>query len=300
MTFELTVLGSNSALPSFGRHLSAQILNVDSSLFLIDCGEGTQIRMMDFKVKMNKIERVFISHLHGDHIFGLAGLIMTLGLQGRSKPLYIYSPPGLEQVIDAQLVGNYAFPVYFIVNDAGKSVLLFENQSVEVFSIPLLHRVPCNGFLFVQKTASPNMRKDKIIEYSIPYHKINAIKNGDDFVTENGRIVPHSELTSKPPPPLKYAYCSDTAYFKEIVPFVKGVDLLYHEATFMHDLLDKANKTMHSTARQAAGIARQADVKKLLLGHFSARYKNLNPLLDEAKLVFENTFLPVEGLPVCI
>ncbi len=300
MSFELTVLGSNAALPSFGRHLSAQILNVDSSLFLIDCGEGTQIRMMDFKIKMNKIERVFISHLHGDHILGLAGLIMTLGLQGRSKPLYIYSPSGLERIIDVQLDGNYAFPVHFIVTDTRKKGLLFENKSVEVFSIPLLHRVPCNGFLFVQKTKSPNMRKDKITEYKIPYNKIIEIKNGADFLTQKGQVIPNSELTVIPAPPLKYAYCSDTAYFKEIIPMVKGVDLLYHEATFMHDLLDKAVKTMHSTARQAAEIARRAEVKKLLLGHFSARYKNLSPLLDEAKLVFENTLLSVEGLTLSI
>ena len=295
MKFELTILGANSAMPAYNRHLSAQVLNVGEELFLIDCGEGTQMRMMDFNIKKHKINRIFISHLHGDHIFGLVGLLMTYGLNGRTAPLHIYSPEGLKPIIDIQIGDETSYPLHFHSTNPEESVLLFENKAVEVYSIPLLHRVPCHGFLFVQKPRPANMRKEKIQAYKIPFQQIPAIKEGADFTSADGTIIPNAELTIPAPPPCKFAYCSDTMYNEAMLPLIEGVDLLYHEATYMHDLLEQANKTMHSTAQQAASIAKQAQVKQLVLGHFSSRYNDLEPLLEEAKAVFEHSFLAEEG-----
>jgi ribonuclease Z len=300
MSFELTILGANAAMPAHGRHLSAQVLDIGEELFLIDCGEGTQIRMMDLKIKKHKINQIFISHLHGDHIFGLIGLLMTFELNGRMAPLHIYSPAGLKEVIDIQLNHEPVYPLHFHVTNPEESVLLFESKLVEVYSIPLVHRVPCHGFLFVEKPRPANMRKEKIHEYNIPFSQMPAIKAGADYTTSEGLVVPNSEITIGPLPSCKFAYCSDTMYSEDIIPIIRGVDLLYHEATFMHDLLGQANKTMHSTALQAASIAKQAKVKKLILGHFSSRYANLEPLLEEAKTVFENTNLAVEGEKILV
>jgi ribonuclease Z len=300
MKFELIILGSNSAVPAFGRHLSSQVLNIGEDFFLIDCGDGTQNRMMNFKVKANKINRIFISHLHGDHFFGLVGLLMNFGLKRRKTPLHIYSPAGLKPIIDIQLEHDLGYPICFHETNPEKHALLFENRSVKVFSIPLIHRIPCHGFLFVEKRKSPNMRKEKILEYQIPYNRIIDIKNGANFSTKDGFVIPHAELTRPAPEPRSFAYCSDTEFSKEIIPIVSGVDLLYHEATFMHDLLDQASKTQHSTAQQAATIAKKAEVKKLVLGHFSSRYSDLNPLLIEAKAIFDNTYLAKEGEPILI
>jgi len=300
MSFELTILGANSAMPAHGRHLSAQVLDVGEELFLIDCGEGTQIRMMDLKIKKHKINQIFISHLHGDHIFGLIGLLMTFELNGRTAPLHIHSPVGLKEIIDVQLNHEAVYPLHFHVTNPEESVLLYENKSIEVYSIPLLHRVPCHGFLFAEKAKPANMRKEKIQEYNIPFSQIPAIKAGADHTTAEGVVIPHSEITIAPSPPCKFAYCSDTMYSEDIIPIIEGVDLLYHEATFMHDLLEQANKTMHSTALQAASIAKQAKVKKLILGHFSSRYGNLAPLLEEAKTVFGNTNIAVEGEKILV
>lgn len=300
MNFELTILGSNSAMPAYGRHLSAQVVTMGNNTFLIDCGEGTQLRMMDCQVKMYNIQHIFISHLHGDHIFGLIGLLMTYNLNGRKKALHIYSPEGLKPMIDIQLDHPLSYPLHFHSTQPQEFALLFENSALQVYSIPLVHRVPCHGFLFIEKTRLPNMRKEKIKAYNIPYTEIPKIKAGAGFVTEAGEEIPHTALTIPPPPPRKFAYCSDTMYSEDILPFIEGVDLLFHEATFMHDLLEQAQKTMHSTAYQAASIASQAKVKQLILGHFSSRYSNLTPLLQEAQAVFANTSLAEEGKPIKI
>ncbi|BDS13804.1 ribonuclease Z [Aureispira anguillae] len=295
MAFELTILGSNSAVPAYGRHLSAQVVTLGSESFLIDCGEGTQMQMMKYQIKMHKINRIFISHLHGDHIFGLIGLLMTYGLNGREKPLHIYSPKGLQPILNIQLQRPLTYPLHFHTTDPEKFALLFENETAEVYSIPLVHGVPCHGFLFAEKQAAANMRKDKIKEYKIPYQQIPAIKAGADYVTETGLVIPHSELTLPAAAPCKFAYCSDTMYSEAIVPLIEGVDLLYHEATFMHDLLHQAQSRMHSTAYQAASIAKQANVKRLIIGHFSSRYQDLTPLKKEAQTVFKATSLAIEG-----
>lgn len=295
MVFEVTILGSNSAMPAYGRHLSAQVVNVGGELFLIDCGDGTQGQLMDFKIKTGKISRIFISHLHGDHIFGLIGLLMTYDLMGRQTPLHIYSPAGLKPIIDIQMEAPPAYELYFHTTNPEESALLFENSVLKVHSIPLVHRVPCHGFLFEEKQRPANIRKEKLQAYNIPYQQIPAIKAGGDFQCPDGTIIPHEELTIPAPAPRKFAYCSDTTYAESILPLIQGVDLLYHEATFMHDLLEQAEKTMHSTAQQAATIAAKAGAKKLVLGHFSSRYRYLDPLLKEAKAVFENSSIAVEG-----
>lgn len=300
MNFELRILGSNAATPAHGRHLSAQVLSIGTDVFLIDCGEGTQFQMLKFHVKRHKINQIFISHLHGDHIFGLIGLLMSYDLNGRTNPLHIYSPAGLQAMIEIQLNGEPNFPLHFHVTNPSLSTLLFENSRVEVTSIPLVHRVPCHGFLFAEKPRPANMVKEKIAAYQIPYQAIPAIKNGADYTLEDGRVISNEELTETPAAVRKFAYCSDTMYSEAILPIIEGVDLLYHEATFMQDLLPQAEKTMHSTAKQAASIAKQAKVKQLILGHFSSRYADLNPLLEEARAVFESTSLVEEGKSISI
>jgi ribonuclease Z len=295
MNFELRILGSNAATPAHGRHLSAQVLTIGADVFLIDCGEGTQFQMLKFHVKRHKIKHIFISHLHGDHIFGLIGLLMSYSLNGRKEPLHVYSPAGLQAIIEIQLNEELTFPLQFHVTDPSVSVVLFENKKVVVTSIPLVHRAPCHGFLFAEKPHKPNMLKEKIEAYQIPYQAISAIKNGGNYTLEDGTVISHEELTQAAPKPRKFAYCSDTMYSESILPIIKDVDLLYHEATFMHDLLPQAQKTMHSTAHEAANIAKQAKVKQLIIGHFSSRYDDLSPLLKEAKAVFEATNLVEEG-----
>jgi len=300
MNFELRILGSNSATPAHGRHLSAQVLTIGADVFLIDCGEGTQFQMLKFQVKRQKINHIFISHLHGDHIFGLIGLLMTYDLNGRTNPLHIYSPVGLQAIIELQLNAAPKFPLHFHVTDPSISTVLFENSRVVVRSIPLVHRVPCHGFLFAEKRQEANIIKEKITTYKIPYQEIRAIKAGADYILEDGSVIPHEELTEAPAAIRKFAYCSDTMYTEAILPLIKGVDLLYHEATFMQDLLSQAEKTKHSTAAQAAIIAKKAKVKQLILGHFSSRYKDLSPLLTEAKAVFDSTTLAEEGKAIVV
>jgi len=298
MRFELTILGSNSAIPANGRFPTAQILNVQEKLYLIDCGEGTQMRMNDFNIKRGKISQIFISHLHGDHIFGLIGLLTSYSLAGRSDDLDIYAPEGLEEIINVQLKNTGSFVSYklqFHVIDTTQNSLIYENEIVTVHSIPLIHRVPTAGFLFREKQKPRNIIAEKINEYHIPYSKINEIKAGANFTTENGNVIPNDELTIAPRPGRSYAYCSDTQYAETIVPLIRKADLLYHETTFCNDKLVQAETTMHSTAHQAATIAKLANVGKLITGHYSSRYIDLSILLEEAKAVFPNTVLGIEG-----
>jgi ribonuclease Z len=297
MTFEVTILGSSSATPTSERHPSAQVLNVNEQYFLIDCGEGTQMQLNRYKAKAHKINHIFISHLHGDHYFGLIGLISTMHLQGRIEPLYIYGPADLQQVIELQLhvsqsVLKYELIFNAIENDVSK--VIYENESIEVSTIILSHRVPCTGFLFREKKYPRKLIKDKVIGLGIHYTNLMALKEGKDYVMD-GTIIKNEELTTASNAPRAYAYCSDTIYMENIVDIIKEVDVLYHESTFMHDMLPRAQETYHSTSLQAATIAQKANVTKLLIGHFSARYKTLDAMLTEAKSVFENTHLAVEG-----
>lgn len=297
MIFELTIIGTSSATPTKLRQPSAQILNINEQLYLIDCGEGTQIQLKRLKIRFNRINHIFISHLHGDHYLGLLGLISTMHLEGRTQEIHLYGHPGLEEIITLQL--KYAetrlnFQIHYHHLISSSSELIFENSIQTVHTIPLNHRVPCYGFLFKEKKRKKKILAEKIDYYNIPKEKLQSLKNGEDY-QNNNIIVPNNELTLEPPDPRSYAYCSDTIYDEKIIPLIKRVDLLYHESTFMQDMLERAQETYHTTTIQAATIAKKANVKKLLLGHFSARYTDLQPMLDEAKSIFPETMLAIEG-----
>lgn len=298
LPFELTLLGTNAATPAFDRHPSAQVLCVQDHYYLIDCGEGTQMQMLKYAVKRSKIKQIFISHLHGDHVYGLIGLLNSFALNGRSTPLAVFGPEGLEEMIMIQVKyggGGFPYPLEFHVVDCSSSGVIFEDHLLSVQSIPLVHRVPTSGFLFKEKQRPRNIIGEKIIAYQIPYSEIPGIKSGADFILPDGRIISNSELTIDPPEPRSYAYCSDTRYSETILPIIKGVDLLYHESTFCADMQEQAEASMHSTALEAATIAKKAGIKKLLLGHFSSRYRDVSPFEEEARSVFAEAYIGVEG-----
>lgn len=298
MKFELTILGCGSATPTNDRHPSAQLLNIDENLFLIDCGEGTQLQLRQFHKKFQKIDHIFISHLHGDHYFGLMGLLSTMHLLGRVKGLTIYAPPNLQQIVSLNLQlaeSELRFPIKWVeLVPEGKN-LLFESRYLEIYSFPLVHRIPCTGFLFREKPKPLNIRKDQIEAYNLSIAQIRALKKGANYTLPDGRELPNSEFTEKPVAPKSFAYCSDTAFAPEIVPHIAGVDLLYHESTFLENDKQRAAETLHSTAAQAAEIARAAGAKQLLLGHFSARYQNTMPFVNEAAAIFPNVLIAEEG-----
>ncbi|HXH18464.1 MAG TPA: ribonuclease Z [Chitinophagales bacterium] len=299
MPFEITILGSNSALPAHGRHPTSQILNVHDRLFLIDCGEGTQMLLEKYKIRHGRIEHIFISHLHGDHFFGLIGLITSYHLNHREKPLTIFCPKGLDEIIHLQLKYSdthlrYPLSFEFFIPQSG--AVIFENDFMRVETLKLKHRIPCAGFVFREKLPpEKNIKPEAIDEYHLSIQQIHEIKKGKDLLLPTGKIVKNEELTVKPHRPRVYAYCTDTAYDESIAPYILGADLLYHEATFDKSEEMRAKETFHSTTRQAAMIAKKAQVKKLLLGHFSARYKTLDDLLSEAREVFPHSELAREG-----
>lgn len=297
--FEIDILGCGSATPTTIHNPSSQVVNVRDKLFMIDCGEGTQLQLRRSKLRFGRLNRIFVSHLHGDHCFGLIGLISTLALLGRTGDLYIHSVAGLEEILRPEInffCKDNPFDVKIETFDPKKSEIIYEDRSVSVKTIPLLHRVPCAGFLFQEKPKDAHLLPDMIKFYNIPIKELAKIKQGADFITDEGKVIPNNRLTKPAEQPRSYAYCSDTAYYEEIIPIIEGVDLLYHEATFAEDNISRAKQTGHSTAKQAAEIAKQANVKKLMLGHFSARYTNNQILLNEAKETFPNTILANEGL----
>lgn len=299
--FDVNILGCGAALPTTKHYPSSQIINLREKLYMIDCGEGTQIQLRKFGHKFSRLNHIFISHLHGDHCFGLPGLISTLNMLGRTADLYIHIQSEGEVIFRPLLdyfCKGLSYKVYFNIIDPGKHTLIFEDRTLRVYSIPLKHRVPTCGFLFEELSKDAHIIKDMIDFYRIPVKQIPLIKKGADFITEEGEIIANNRLTRPAQPPKKYAYCSDTAYKEDIIPIIDGVDLLYHEATFTDNDLSRANETYHSSARQAASIASKANAKKLLLGHFSARYPDLSVLLNEACSVYQNTMLASEGLSV--
>ncbi|MGB0806957.1 MAG: ribonuclease Z [Salibacteraceae bacterium] len=298
MAFTLTILGSNSAIPIGNRLPTSQIVEFNQHRYMIDCGEGTQIQVRKNKVKLQGLKAIFISHLHGDHYFGVFGLLGTMNLLGRTAPLQIFSFPGLKEMVELQLKaghGKYNFELQFVEMTHGTSDLIYEDEIVEVYTIPLSHRIKTNGFLFKEKLGKRRMNKFFIDELKIPISHINGIKEGDDFTDADGNIHLNKEITSDPPKAWSYAYCSDTKYNESIVPIIKNADVLYHEATFLKTENKRAKQTMHSTTEQAGKIAKMAAVGELIIGHYSARYKDLNPHLEETKLEFENSHLAIEG-----
>ncbi|WP_428331329.1 ribonuclease Z [Mucilaginibacter sp.] len=298
MKFEVTILGSSSATPIFNRNPTAQALNINDRLFLVDCGEGTQQQMLRFDVKASRIDHIFISHLHGDHYLGLVGLISSMHLNGRIKPLTIYGPPPLKEIIEMQLKFSETtlqYPLLFKFTDPTKAELILDNQDVAVETIPLDHRIACTGFLFKEKKRLRKLLKDKLEALNVPVEFFSALKKGLNYVAPDGTVYKNDTLTTDSSEPKTYAYCSDTMYNEAYFKQISNVTLLYHEATFLNNMLDRANETHHTTALQAGEIALLTHAKRLLIGHFSARYKTLNELLDEARSVFPETELAIEG-----
>lgn len=262
--------------------------------YMIDCGEGTQIRMRQMGIRTNRLGHIFISHLHGDHVFGLIGLISSFGMLNRTADLHIHAAADLEKILQPQLdffCEGLPFKVLFHTINPKVYEFIFEDRSVSVYTIPLKHRVPTCGFLFEEKPRDRHIIREMIDFYQIPTWRILKIKQGEDFETDEGELIKNELLTTAPEPPKRFAYCSDTAYSEKIIPYIEGVDCLYHEATFMNDECVRSKNTQHSTAEQAATIAVKANVKKLIIGHYSARYTSKNGLLHEAKVKFENTVL---------
>lgn len=298
MPFELTILGSSSALPTSERYPTAQVLNLLGRFFLIDCGEGTQIQLRRKKIGFSKIKHIFISHLHGDHYFGLIGLISTMNLLGIKSEVHIYSPSELKNLIQAQLdfiKGEMKVRLIFHPLNFKKPQKIYSDKRVEISSFPVKHSISTCGFLFKEIQKQPNIKKEAIEEFNIPIAQIKEIKNGAHYTTENGDIILNEKLTTPPPLPRSYAFCTDTAYHEPIVEVIKEVDLLYHEATFPEEMKDFANKTLHSTAMDAARIAKLANARKLIIGHFSARYNDDSLFETEARKLFKNTVAAKEG-----
>ena len=301
--FELHILGCGSALPTTRHFPTSQIVNVRDKLFMIDCGEGAQLQFRKSHLKFSRLNHIFISHLHGDHCFGLLGLISTLNLLGRTAELHIHSPKGLETLLTPMLDffnRQMTYKVLFHEFDTKEPMQIYEDRSLTVTTIPLRHRMPCCGFLFAEKRCPNHIIREMVDFYQVPVYELNRIKNGADYVTPEGKTVSNNLLTRPSAPSRSYAYCSDTIYLSSIVEQIKGVDLLFHEATFANEDAPRAKETFHTTAAQAAEIARRAEVKKLLIGHFSARYEDENILLQEASAIFPDTQLAKETLCVSV
>lgn len=297
MDFKLTVLGSNSALPTAERFATAHLLNASERFFLIDCGEGTQIQLRRFRAKFSKIKHIFISHLHGDHFFGLFGVLSTFDLLGRQAPLNIHAHPKLKEILDfhKKKIGEQRYPILFHPITPGQEGIIHEDSRVVVKTFPMKHRIPANGFLFRERDQPRSLRKDAVVRYKIPIKEIQHVKNGADLHID-GRIIPNKALTLPPYKARSYAFCSDTGYDTDIIPYIKNVDILYHEATFRANMADHARETLHSTTTQAATIAKRADAGRLVIGHFSARHKReLDEMLQEARDIFPETYLAGDG-----
>lgn len=301
--FELHILGCGSALPTTRHFPTSQIVNLRDKLFMIDCGEGAQMQFRKSRLKFSRLNHIFISHLHGDHCFGLLGLISTLNLLGRTAELHIHSPKGLEELLRPSLAyfnRQMTYKILFYEFETKEATVIYEDRSLTVTTIPLRHRMPCCGFLFAEKPSPNHIIREMVDFYKVPLHELNRIKNGADYVTPEGEIISNNRLTSPSAPPRRYAYCSDTIYHPSIIEQIRGVDLLFHEATFADKDLIRARETYHTTAAQAATIARDAEVKKLLIGHFSARYEDEDVLQEEASMIFPDTLLAKETLCMLI
>ncbi len=296
--FEVHILGCGSALPTTRHFPTSQVVNSRDKLYMIDCGEGAQLQLRKSHLKFTRLAHIFISHLHGDHCFGLPGLISTFGMLGRTAPLHIHAPAELEVLLRPQLdffCKGIGFEVVFHTIDPGCRQVILEDRSLTVETIPLCHRIPCCGFLFREKPALPHIRRDMIDWLKIPLCEINNIKHGASWTTPDGTLFENHRLVSPAAPPRSYAYCSDTAYLPSLADQLQDVDLLFHEATFAERDAARASETFHSTASQAATLAKVAGAKHLLIGHFSARYEDERTLLAEAQTIFPNTSLAGEN-----
>lgn len=301
MRFEVHIIGCGAALPLPGRNPTAQVINVHEKQFLFDCGEGTQIAMRNDRIRMMRIDHIAISHLHGDHYFGLFGLLSTYSLLGRTRELNLYGPPGLEALIKAQeaageTVRSYA--IRFHTTEMDEPKVLFEDATVQLESFPVRHRIPTTGFLIREKPRIPGVKRDWVKRWQLQPTEILALKRGEDVLREDGTRIACSDACHAPPSPRSYAFSGDTRYWSRVAEWVQGVDLLYHEATFLNAMKERAEKTYHTTALQAARLAKEAGVGRLLIGHISARYAGPEALVDEARTVFPATDAAVDGLVV--
>lgn len=297
--FRVHILGCGSALPTLKHNPSSQIVEIRGKCFLIDCGEGTQTQLRRSKIKFTRISAVFISHVHGDHCFGLIGMVSTFGMLGRTAPLHIYAPAGFSNIMKMQIdffCKDLEYEVVFHDVDTNANNIIYEDRSLMVETVPLSHRVPCCGFIFREKQTLPHILRDMTDYYKVPVSQFNNIKNGADWVDEEGNVIPYTRLTKPSEPARSYAYCSDTKYLPMLHECLKDVCVLYHESTYSKEDEDMAKMYFHSTAAQAAQVASDANVGKLVLGHYSARYEDENRLLEEAKNIFPNTVLSDEGL----
>jgi ribonuclease Z len=295
----LTILGCYAATPRTLTNPTSQVLEIRNQHFLIDCGEGTQVQLRKQKIKFTKINRVFISHLHGDHFYGLIGLISTFSLLSRANELHIYGPKGIQEIIQLQLRLSESWPQFdLIFHDltSKESQVLYEDDQVRVHSFPLKHRVYTNGFLFQEKPAERKLDMNAVLNYEIDSCYYQNIKNGKDITLDDGRVIPNSELSLDPPATKSYAYCSDTKYTESIIPYIQDATVLYHESTFLESEEALAKKTMHATAKQAALIAQKAGVGQLILGHYSTRYANIELFKQEAQAHFESVLLANDGV----
>jgi ribonuclease Z len=296
MSFEITILGSGSALPTSDKFPSAHVLNIHERFFLIDCGEGTQIQLRKLKIKFTKINHIFISHLHGDHFFGIFGIISSLSLLGRKNDLHIYSPGKLEKIVYSVInKKDIGFNIFFHRLEFDAYTTIYESKRIEISAFPLKHRIETYGYIFKEKPHERTVIKEAIPKYNLSIADILQIKKGEDYFDRTGQLISSSELSIPPKKSRSYAYCSDTEYTEQIIPFIENVDVLYHEATFGEDLKSTAKETKHSTAKEAAIIAKKANAVSLLIGHFSTRYKNTDSLLNEAKTIFPNTIAVKDG-----
>lgn len=299
--FEVHILGCGSALPTTRHLATSQVINIREKLFMIDCGEGAQVQLRKSRLKFSRLNHIFISHLHGDHCFGLMGLISTFGMLERTANLHIHCHADLQRILEPQIeffCKGMPYNVVFELFNPGEQAVIYDDRSVSVETIPLRHRIPCCGFLFREKPTPNHIRRDMIDFYQIPTYLINRIKNGEDYVLEDGTVIPNARLTIPSDPPRSYAYCSDTCYLPRICEQIKGCDLLFHEATFAAADAKRAKETFHTTAPQAAEIAKAAQVKKLVIGHYSARYEDESILLKEASEVFPQSILAQENLRI--
>lgn len=295
---KLTILGSSSALPTSERFPSAHVLNAHERLFLIDCGEGTQMQLRKNRIRFGKINHVFISHLHGDHIFGIYGFLSTLSLMGRKTPLKLYAPEAYDKILLSHLNDfdiQLGYEIHFTPLKAKEKQLILDDKYITVYSFPLVHRVPAFGFLFREKEKELNINKESLSHYNIPVERIPAIKKGEDYIRPDGVVIKNEDMTLPPDKPLSYAYCSDTRYFSKLASYIQEVTMLYHEATFDKSKDDLAKMTFHSTTIDAANTAVRAGAGTLLIGHFSSRYRNIEPLVNEARSVFSRTFPAIDG-----
>jgi ribonuclease Z len=298
MDFEVTILGSNAAIPTLSRGTTAQFVQCKQRHILIDCGEGTQLQLRKFQIKYQRITTILISHLHGDHVFGLPGLMSTMQLMGRTQGITIFGPVGIKKLLKTQLEaggGYFQFTIDFVELEPHSSGLIFEDKCIKIFNFPLKHRIPTHGYRIQEKPALRKLLKEKFDATGVSIAYIKKLIQGEDIVDNRGVEVKSDDVTLPPSRTRAYAFCSDTAYSESILPHIKDIDLLYHESTFLDAELERATETYHSTAKQAATIAQKAHAKRLILGHFSSRYKDLSDFKKQAETIFNNVSIPSDG-----